>query len=67
MSLKKSREKQIRLRLALFPARWLSEWHGLIEESRGLRQEIALLEWCMYEITVYSVFLALMSTSLIIP
>ena len=32
-----------------------------------MRQEIALLEWRMYEITVYSGFLALMSASLIIP
>lgn len=39
----------------------------MIEKSRGLRQEIALLEWRMYEITVYTGFLALMSTSLIIP
>lgn len=62
----KSFEKLTRLHQALCLAHWLSEWHSLIKKSRGLHQEIALLEWCMYEITVYSGFLALMSTSLII-
>lgn len=41
----------------------LSKWHHLIEKSKGPHQEIALLE----AITVYSGFLALMSTSFIIP
>ncbi len=56
-----------RLHWTLCLAYWLSEWHSLIEKSLGPRHEIASLEWHMYKITVYSGFLALMSTSLIIP